>query len=58
MPEQISAVVQTNSATSEESAAASEELAEQVNFLDNLTKQFKLLESSATKPTSLMQKNL
>ncbi len=41
--EQISSVVQTNSATSEESAASSEELAGQANMLDSLISQFKLM---------------
>ncbi|GAA0706810.1 hypothetical protein GCM10008904_15750 [Paraclostridium ghonii] len=40
--EQISVVVQTNSATSEESAAASEELSSQANMLKDLIGQFKL----------------
>ena len=40
--EQISNVVQTNSATAEESAASSEELASQAQLLKNLTSQFTL----------------
>ena len=40
--EQISSVVQTNSATSEESAAASEELSGQAQLLEQLTGQFRL----------------
>lgn len=40
--DQISSVVQTNSATSEESAAASEELSSQANLLEDLVSQFKL----------------
>lgn len=40
--EQISNVVQTNSATAEESAAASEELSGQAEMLDNLVSQFTL----------------
>lgn len=40
--DQISSVVQTNSATSEESAAASEELASQAQMLKQLMAQFKL----------------
>ena len=40
--EQISAVVQTNSATSEESAAASQELSAQASLLNNLVGKFKL----------------
>ena len=40
--DQISAVVQTNSATSEESAAASEELSGQANMLKELLAQFRL----------------
>ena len=39
---QISAVVQTNSATSEECAAASEELSSQASLLKNLMNSFKL----------------
>jgi len=40
--EQIASVVQTNSATAEESAAASEELNAQAAMLQNLVRQFKL----------------
>lgn len=40
--DQISAVVQTNSATAEQSAAASEELSSQAETLDNLVGRFKL----------------
>lgn len=40
--EQISAVVQTNSATAEESAASSEELSGQANILKELVKKFRL----------------
>ena len=40
--EQISSVVQTNAATSEESAAASVELTEQANILKSLIKKFEL----------------
>ncbi len=43
--EQISSVVQTNSATSEESAAASEELSGQAQMLKNLVSRFKLRDS-------------
>ena len=39
---QISAVVQTNSATAEESAAASEELSGQAGVLDDLVSKFRL----------------
>lgn len=39
---QISAVVQTNSATSEESAAASEELSSQAQLMNSLMNQFRL----------------
>jgi Methyl-accepting chemotaxis protein len=39
--DQISAVVQTNSATSEESAASSEELNQQAQILKNLVEQFR-----------------
>jgi len=44
--EQISAVVQTNSATAEESAAASQELSEQSNLLKELVEQFELTENA------------
>ncbi len=40
--EEITAVIQTNAATAEESAAASEELSSQANFLEQLISQFKL----------------
>lgn len=40
--DQISSVVQTNSATSEQCAAASEELSSQANLLKNLMRSFKL----------------
>ncbi len=43
--DQISSVVQTNSATAEESAAASEELSGQANMLKDLVGQFKLEDS-------------
>ena len=43
--DQISAVVQTNSAMAEQSAAASEELNGQAHLMDNLVRQFKLLEN-------------
>lgn len=39
---QISSVVQTNSASSEESAAVSSELFEQVHMLEEQTKRFRL----------------
>lgn len=45
--DQISNVVQTNSATSEQSAAASEELSSQANMLKELVKRFSLYEASA-----------
>lgn len=45
--EQISAVVQTNSATAEESAAASEELSAQAQTLKDLVQQFKLEETDS-----------
>ncbi len=44
--DQISAVVQTNSATSQQSAAASEELSSQAQVLKNLVGKFKLKNSS------------
>lgn len=46
--EQISSVVQTNSATSEESAAASEELSGQAYILKNLVGKFKLISDNQT----------
>ena len=48
--EQISSVVQTNSATAEESAAASEELSGQSQMLKSLVGQFKLKEGRETPP--------
>ncbi len=45
--DQISAVVQTNSATSEQSAAASQELSSQANVLKGLVGQFSLKGGSA-----------
>lgn len=52
--DQISSVVQTNSATSEESAASSEEMSAQAQALKDLVGQFKLMEEgpSAVKSTS------
>jgi len=44
--DQISSVVQTNSATAEQSAAASEELSAQANVLKELVGQFQLQESA------------
>lgn len=46
--DQISAVVQTNSATSQQSAAASEELSGQANILNNLVERFTLADSIST----------
>lgn len=43
--DQISGVVQTNSATAEQSASASEELAEQAHALNALVAQFRLIEA-------------
>ena len=43
--DQISSVVQTNSATAEQSAAASEELSQQAQMLKNLVAKFKLRRS-------------
>ncbi len=48
--DQISSVVQTNSATAEESAAASEELSGQSQMLKSLVGQFKLKEGRETPP--------
>lgn len=47
--EQISTVVQTNAATAEESAAASEELSGQANLLQELIAKFKLRSSRSPK---------
>lgn len=49
--DQISNVVQTNSATSEQSAAASEELSSQANMLKELVKKFSLYDGSAQAET-------
>ncbi|MFT8351412.1 MAG: hypothetical protein ABF685_21090 [Clostridium saccharoperbutylacetonicum] len=45
--EQVSRVVQTNSATAEESAAASEELSSQSELLKDLVENFRLKNSSS-----------
>lgn len=50
--DQISSVVQTNSATSEESAAASEELSSQAMELKRLVDQFKLEDSGSRRTTN------
>ena len=42
--DQISSVVQTNSATAEESAAASEELSGQANIMNELVSKFRVIE--------------
>ena len=47
--ERISSVVQTNSATSEESAASAEELSSQAKMLNHLVGKFKLRSSSGRK---------
>ena len=44
--DQISSVVQTNSATAEQSAAASEELSGQAQIMKGLVQQFKLYDGS------------
>lgn len=46
--EQISSVVQTNAATAEQSAAASEELSSQSNLLEELIARFKLRDDNAS----------
>lgn len=46
--EQISGIVQNNSATAEESAAASEELSGQAQMLKGLVNQFKLRTQTGT----------
>lgn len=49
--DQISNVVQNNSATSEQSAAASEELSSQANMLKQLVKSFSLYSDSSNAET-------
>ncbi|MBN7773022.1 methyl-accepting chemotaxis protein [Clostridium aminobutyricum] len=44
--DQVSAVIQTNSATAEESAATSEELSEQANMLREMVSKFRLAKST------------
>jgi methyl-accepting chemotaxis protein len=53
--EQISGVVQTNSATAEESAAASEELSGQAGLLNTLVQRFKLRTVQAEQPAPEVQ---
>ena len=48
--DEISSVVQTNSATAEESAAASEELTGQATLLKNLTRRFRLANQPMEEP--------
>lgn len=55
--EQISSVVQTNSATAEESAAASEELSGQAKVLNSLVQQFKLKEVISPDKEDVPQSN-
>lgn len=50
--EQISGVVQTNSATAEESAAASQQLAAQAKRLKELVVQFRFLNEDGSEPSS------
>ena len=49
---QISGIIQTNSATAEESAASSEELSAQASMLKSLVSQFKLKKSGASSKSS------
>ncbi|MPM95632.1 hypothetical protein SDC9_142787 [bioreactor metagenome] len=49
--EQISSVVQNNSATSEESAAASEEMSAQAQMLKELVGQFKFIDGEEAPAT-------
>ena len=49
--DQISGIVQTNSATAEESAAASEELSGQAQVLRELSRQFRFGDNTDTLPT-------
>lgn len=51
--DQISSVVQTNSATAEESAAASEELSGQAQLLKELVKKFRLENNEASMPSEV-----
>lgn len=55
--DQIATVVQTNSATAEESAAASEELSGQAEILKNLAGQFKLKLTGSTSSASAYVNN-
>ncbi|MBR3560448.1 MAG: methyl-accepting chemotaxis protein, partial [Oscillospiraceae bacterium] len=50
--DQISSVVQTNSATAEESAAASEELSGQANLLKELIGRFTLRQDGVASPAA------
>ena len=50
--DQISSVVQTNSATAEQSAAASEELSSQAQILKDIVKKFKLEGSNNNTPVA------
>jgi len=60
--EQISSVVQSNSATAEESAAASEELSGQAAMLQQLISQFRLKEvhsaAAMPAPATMKQQNM
>lgn len=53
--DQVSGMVRTNSATAEESAAASEKLSAQADMLKNLTAQFKIVDNSADYRTGIAQ---
>lgn len=55
--DQISSVVQTNSATAEESAAASQELSGQAQILQQLIEQFKLRDAGQNEIEQIIQNN-
>lgn len=55
--DQISSVIQTNSATAEESAAASEELSGQAQTLKSLVNRFKLKEDNLRQEESIFTEN-
>ena len=54
--DQISAVVQTNSATSEESAAASQELSSQAVVMKQMIQKFRLRGEQAPEPAPSVEK--
>lgn len=56
--EQVTQVIQTNSATSEQSAAASEELSSQANALNQQVNKFKLRSKTSNEPKPLVKANI